>query len=211
MRSYYIALVSLLFVFLSCGERVLIRNYYILELPSRGSYQAIPEKPLQGTCEILDTKVPPAYAQQRIAVRIKSHEISYYQYHYWAVNPSENFTSLLEQQIQMSGIFADSKSGFLKKIPDYQISSRVYNLETLDKGEIFYAHLQMEMQWLDVKSGMTLVRHNFDRTKALEERDLNQFAAELSVIFQEETDHFLTKIKTYLEKNNPHLPANLHN
>jgi ABC-type uncharacterized transport system auxiliary subunit len=191
----------------SCGERALVRHYYILELPAKGTYDPGLTTPVEGVCEILDTKVPPAYAQLRIAVRKKSHEISYYQYHHWAMNPSENLTSLLEDQVKMAQIFSWSQSGFLKQIPDYQIASRVYKLEALDNEDAFYAHLEMGMELIIHASNKTIVTHEFERTQKLNSRDLNLFASELSVIFQEEAQQFTTKIISYFQEKNQSNPV----
>jgi ABC-type uncharacterized transport system auxiliary subunit len=185
----------------------LIRHYYILELPEE-SYQSNQDTlPGKGVCEILRAKIPPAYDQQRIAVRRRSHEISYYQYHYWAMNPAENLTALLEQQIQKSHIFSHSSSGILNRIPDYQITLDVYKLEVLDQDDIYSAGLEMRMELIDYRSGQSLLTHRFERTKALKNRDLNLFASELSIIFQEETQNFIIKVRSYFEKSNLRVPA----
>ncbi len=99
MKLSLFALFFIIIGILSCGERVLVRHYYILELPAKGDYNTLQSEQVEGICEILDTKVPPAYAKTQIAVRKQSHEISYYQYHYWAMNPSENLTSLLRASV----------------------------------------------------------------------------------------------------------------
>ena len=207
MKTTLFTLCILFFGMQSCGERTLIRYYYILELPANGDYFAETMASDSGICEIMNTEIPPAFAQLRIAVRKKSNEISYYQYSYWAMNPSDNLTFLLAQQVDMSKIFAHSQSGLLKKIPDFQIKSYVYNLEVLDNSDSYYAHLQMKMELIDYANQALLVTHTFDRTKALEERDLNLFASELSVIFQEEVSRFISKMQTYFEKKNAPLPA----
>jgi len=207
MKTILFTLCVLFIVVQSCGERTLIRHYYILELPAKGDYYAGSMLPVTGVCEILNTKVPPAFAQLRIAVRKRSNEISYYQYHYWAMNPSDNLTALLANQVEMSRIFAHSRSGLLKQIPEYQIKSKVYNLEALDNGDIYYAHLQMTVELINYESQTLMVTHSFDRTKAIEERDLNLFASELSVIFQEEINQFISKMRTFFEKKNAAEPA----
>jgi ABC-type uncharacterized transport system auxiliary subunit len=201
MKLLILAFLIFIIGFQSCGERALIRHYYVMELPAKGDFENLSSVSVEGLCEILDTNIPPAYSQTRIAVRKKSHEISYYQYHYWAMNPSENLTSLLEHQLQMSQIFTSSKSGFLKQIPDYQISAQVYKLEALDNGDVFYAHLEMRMELIEYEGTKTVVTHQFERTKDLQNRDLNLFAAELSIIFQEEVHNFIKKIRAYFDNN----------
>ena len=211
MKIIYLIFLILIIVVQSCGERTLIRHYYILEFPATGDSLATSAIQGEGTCEIFDSKIPPAYAQQRIAVRQQSHEISYYQYHYWAMNPSENLTTLLEHRVQLSHIFNSAKSGLLKKIPDYQISSQVYKLEALDSDDIFYARLEMDLELIDYKSEKIIVTHRFDRTQILENRDLNLFASALSEIFQEEVDQFITKIGSYFGHHTRQIPADKSN
>jgi len=200
--------ISLLFLFItliglqSCGERTLIRHYYVLEMPEENFKPKQDTLASEGVCEILRVRIPPAYDQLRIAVRKRSHEISFYQYHYWAMNPADNLTSLLEKEIQHSNIFAYAGSENLKKIPDFQIATTVYKLEVIDTDDEFNVHLEMRMELIDYKSGKTVLNHQFERTKALENRDLNLFASELSIIFHEESHQFIIKINEYLENKN---------
>jgi len=186
----------------SCGERTLIRHYYILEA-QEDSLQVFQDSSNSGgICEILRVRVPPAYDQQRIAVRRRSHEISYYQYHYWAMNPADNLTGLLEKEIRRSQIFTFASSGNLNMVPDYQISSQVYKLEVEDINDQFQVSLEMRMEFIEYSSGNSVLMHRFERKKALEDRDLNLFASELSQIFQEETSQFILKITSYFENIN---------
>jgi ABC-type uncharacterized transport system auxiliary subunit len=197
-----IFLLSVFFcVFPSCGERTIIRHYYLLELPEKSDDAVASAIPDSGVCEILDTEIPPAFAQLRIAVRMKSNEISYYQYNYWAMSPSDNLTFLLAQQVELARLFSRSQSGFLKKLPDYQIKSYVNNLEVLDDGDDYHAHLQMKMDLIDFQRQIVLVTHTFDRTQLLEERDLNLFASQISMIFQEEVNQFISKMRTSLNRS----------
>lgn len=206
MKKFYFILFIIFIGLQSCGERAIIRYYYVLEIPNE-QYNLNQDVTInKGICEILKAKITPAYNQQRIAVRRRSHEISYYHYHYWAINPAKNLTSLMEQQIQMSQIFAYSSSEVLKGIPDYQIALDVYKLEALDTDDSFNIQVEMRMELIEYGSKKTVVIHQFDKTKELENRDLNLFAAELSKIFQEESDNFISKIRSYFENNNPQFP-----
>jgi ABC-type uncharacterized transport system auxiliary subunit len=207
MKTIFLFLCVVFLGIQSCGERTLIRHYYLLEFPEGSDLYADSTVLTTKICEIMDTEIPPAFAQLRIAVRKRSNEISYYQYNYWAMSPSDNLSFLLARQVETAGIFARSERGFLKEAPDFQIKSKVYNLEVLDMEDVYYAHLQMELDLIEFDSRQRLVSYSFDKTKALPERDLNLFASQLSVIFQEETTHFIKKIRTYLEENNTAVPA----
>jgi ABC-type uncharacterized transport system auxiliary subunit len=87
MKKKYYALLLTILILQACSEKVLIRRYYVLEFPVwTDTTQIKSEARTAVTCEILTVQVPPAYAQHRIAVRKRSHEISYYQYNYWAID-----------------------------------------------------------------------------------------------------------------------------
>jgi hypothetical protein len=62
------------------------------------------------------------------------------------------------------------------------------------------------MELIEYGETKTIVTHQFERTKELEERDLNLFAAELSIIFQEETQHFIAKVRSYFNENSQLTP-----
>jgi ABC-type uncharacterized transport system auxiliary subunit len=199
IKILYFFLFLMLFELYSCGERTLIRHYYILDVPEEKYESEQDSLNSEGICEILRVRIPPAYDQLRIAVRRRSHEISYYQYNYWAMNPADNLTSLLERQIQHSHIFNYSSSKNLKQIPNFQISTEVYRLEAEDIDDDFYVHLEMRMDLIEYNTGKKVLNHQFEKTAALESRDLNLFASELSHIYFEESKKFIKKIRAYLE------------
>ena len=177
MKIWCLFLPIIILGFQSCGERTIIRHYYIIESPEANNLTEQDSTQGEGICEILRVRIPPAYDQQRIAVRQRSNEINYYQHNYWAMNPSENLTSLMEKQIKISKLFAYFSSEYLKGIPDYQISSDIYRIEVLDKDDVYYIQLEMRMELIDYQKEKVVVTHNFNRTKALDRRDLNLFAS----------------------------------
>jgi ABC-type uncharacterized transport system auxiliary subunit len=198
MKTVFLAILTAMIVFQACSEKVLIRRYYVLEFPIDSS--AVQNKTSGATCEILTVQVPPAYAQHRIAVRRRSHEISYYQYNYWAVDLAANLTSLLENQFEAEKIFASLASGDLRRIPDYQIAGTVYKLEAQDYEDVFTAHLQMRLDLIEYATGKVALYHQFDKSRILEERDLNLFASEISSIYREEISAFGERISKYLSE-----------
>ena len=208
MKYRMTLLLGLIFILTACSEKSMLRRYYVLEFPVPADTLQEDSRQLKGVCEILRVNVPPAYGQHRIAVRKQSHEIRYYQYHYWAVDPAQNLTVLLDDKIRQQRLFEHSASGNLKKVPNYQISTNVFKLEALDDDDNFYAHLQMKITLFDYASQTDLVSHQFDRTEELEERDLNLLASALSRIYLQEIDQFTVKIRTYFSKDERSTPAN---
>ena len=196
MYKKILLLVFILVVSSSCGKKSILRKYYILEFPSSSDTTQVDRPLTSHVCEIATVKMPPAYAQHRIAVRKRSHEISYYQYHHWAIAPEEILSNLIEDRIQNAYIFTSASRFMWEIIPDYQINSSVYQIEAIDKDDQLYAHLNMRLDLINRNNNIT-VNHQFDRMVPLNEYDLNLFALTLSTILHDEISIFTEKMKMY--------------
>lgn len=201
MKNYLITLLIIFFIFEGCSKKVITRKYYLLEFPSQPDTSLIKESVVNGSCEILPVSVPPAFAQSRIAVRIRSHEVSYYQNHQWAVTPSDMLTKLVETQIQAENIFSKASQTVWKFVPQYQIQTKIDQIEAVDLDDDLYAHLTMKIDLFDRSENGIIVSHKFERLEILEERDINLLAKNLSDILKEEILKFTEKIKIYFTSN----------
>lgn len=185
----------------SCSKKVITRKYYMVDFPYVEDTSHVSQTPLgKGFCEIVPTRVSPPFAKSRIALRAKSHELSYFAYHQWAVAPGEAITNILENYIQSRHIFGYVTSELWKVIPNYQIYSRVYQVEVFEDNGRFTAHLHMTLEFYDKAIEQTVISHTFNQFKPLSHRDMNAFAENISAIFREELDKFTAKIVSYLKK-----------
>jgi ABC-type uncharacterized transport system auxiliary subunit len=195
-------LIMLIFTFLfhSCSKKVITRNYYVLEFPDQTDSVQMGQPLVNASCEIFAVNIPPAFSQARIAVRKRSHEISYYQNHLWAVSPGDLIGQLIEGHIQKENIFSKASQSIWKDVPVYRIQTDVMLIEALDIDDELYAHLKMRINLFNRSENMTIVSHQFDRQELLEERDINLLAETLSRILLEELQIFTTKIRAELSK-----------
>lgn len=201
MKKYYaIGSLILIFLFYSCSSKVVTRNYYILEFPDQG-HLTVSDTPLvNASCEIFAVTIPPAFSQARIAVRKRSHEISYYQNHLWAVTPGDLIAQLIEDFIQSENIFSKASRSIWKEVPVYRINCNVLQIEALDIDDELYAHLKMQINLFNRSENINLVNHKFDRKEILKERDINLLAESLSKILLEELIVFSNDIKKEIIK-----------
>lgn len=199
MKNLYL-IILLLFVFAiqSCSKKVITRNYYVLEFPEQAADNQL-EKPLvNASCEIFAVNIPPAFSQSRIAVRKRSHEISYYQNHLWAVTPGDLIAQLVESYIQKQNIFTKASQTIWKEVPAFRIHTYVQQIEAMDIDDELHARLKMKIDLFDRSENVIMVSHQFDRSEKLDERDINLFASSLSRILLEELNIFSDKIKNEL-------------
>ncbi len=198
---FYILAGAMLFL-AGCSSKSVIRKYYLLEINPQIVSQT-EQKPLSpDLCEIVPADIAPAYAHQRIAVRQRSHEISYYQYHEWAIDPVDVFSGVMREHLQNQQLFEQVSDVVLRSIPRFQARTSVYQLEAVDRDGDLYAHLSVRFLLFDQALERPVVEHTFNRMEPLKERDLNLFAAFISLMLQEELTHFSDKIRRYLVSGN---------
>lgn len=181
-----------------CSRKAVQHSYYLIEAPAVPDSAVVDSAPLAAaSCEILPVQIHPAFASERIALRVRAHEISYYAYHKWAVNPEDVLIQLLESGLQERRIFSTVTSRLWKLLPDYQLQLYVHRLEVLQQGGRLYAHLDLAFSLSDNASRQVVVYHAADKRVALRERDLNLFAGAISALFHQALKDFSEKTVTY--------------
>lgn len=192
----------------SCGSRTVTRQYYVIEFPVARDSAALARTPLSsGYCEIAPLEIAPAYAQKRIAVRIGTHELNYYQEHEWAVRPDEAIAAQVEDYLQSRRLFTMVSSRLGRETPHYELYTRIHQLEAIDQKNRLLAHLRLDWELYDRVSGERVVLHSFNESQILQKRNINLLAAAVSGILKAELAHFGDKIEAYLQENRAAAPA----
>ena len=200
-KKYYIVLIFVVLIFTACSKKVIVRNYYVLEFPQQTESENLSKPLVDAICEIFAVTIPPAFSQLRIAVRKRSHEISYYQNHLWAVTPGDLVAQLIENHVQRENIFTKASQSIWKDVPLYRIHATVLQLEAMDINDELYAHMKMRINLFDRNKNEIIVSHQFDRRELLEEKDINLLAKSISRILKEELQKFTNTIKGEIAQN----------
>lgn len=199
-RKKFLLLLFLMFLCLGCGSRVVIQKYYVIEPPenSADTSGAVRQPLTDESCVILPPAISPVFASTKIAVRTRSNEVSYFYYHHWAVTPQEAIANFLQSEVRNASLFAASGSRGWRINNAYRIGSTVEYLEYLEQGDNASAHLQMKLTFVRGSDGEELYAHDFNRTVRLRRKNLNEFAAVISKILNDEMNVFLDGIQNYL-------------
>ena len=192
----------IIFIFsLSCSKKAIIRNYYLVELPKNIEIRPAAEM-FPVTVDVRDFQVAKAFEQTRIALRTASNELNYFYYHHWAVRPSYALADQAYQTLDRLRLFRQVNRGFSYS-PQYLVDGNVHSIERSHLDNQVSAHLSMSFQFIDKKTGLAVVRHEFDQLKKLDKtKHMNAFAMAVSEIFYQETLVFADKIKDYLAQEN---------
>lgn len=184
--------IIVIFVLTGCfSEKKVERRYYTIEIPK----DLIPAKTdsiseVKGSCEIERVVVNDIYAKNQIVNKVRSNEISYFVYNQWAVNPSDAVTQLIGDYFEVAGIFQNISDRNRRSIPDFRFRTYIDNLELIETGKSFSAHLTLEFKLIGNSDNRTLVSYKADRVNPLEQKDLNLFAHEISSIIIQELNKF---------------------
>jgi len=196
-----LVLLSVIVVLLfSCAGEQIITKYYILDSPTSYSDSLlVPYLPFK--VRINPFSISEAYNQLRIALKIKSHELNYYYYNSWADNPADAVRYLTWKRIKDSGLFEMCELRMTDQVPDLYINASIHQIERMELKKEHAAHLNMTFELVEVKTGRTLVIHEFDRSETFDKSSsMNILAESLSQILAKETDLFLLKIRTVINK-----------
>jgi len=195
---------TLILNIVQCSKRALIRNYYILESQQEffqeglDSLVTIPIK-----VDIRDFHVTKAFDQTRMAVRTSSHELNYYFYHHWAVNPAITIADMVYQLIDQINLFKRCSREYTSDA-DFIISGHVDKIERVERNKYHAAHLSMTFELIAANSGIPVVRYHFDKERPLvKDRTMNHFAYTISKILTEEVFQFIYKISDHFKSTTP--------
>lgn len=205
---FILPLLGLVLLAFGCGSRTVTRQYYLIEFPTASDSAALSRAPFSSAyCEIAPLEIAPAYAQKRIAVRIGTHELNYYQEHEWAVRPDEAIAAQVEDYLQSRRLFARVSSRLERETPQYELYTRVSQLEAIDQKKRLLAHLRLDWELYDRVSGERAVLHSFNESRTLQKRNINLLAAAVSDMLKEELTRLGDKIEAYLKENRGGAPA----
>jgi ABC-type uncharacterized transport system auxiliary subunit len=148
-------------------------------------------------------RVDPLYDDFRVIYRVSMFELKYYSYVFWAKKPDSLFRDAM-------GDYLIEKEGFTRVIldvlqgdPEIVLRSSIRLVEEIDNPKVWFARLAMDLEFLEFKSGKSLIRHTFDRRLPFQVRKVRNFPAVLSRILMEELDIAVGKLAGVTEVKEP--------
>lgn len=183
----------------SCSSKSIIRKYYLLEIPLEQKIENSTSTISPDACEVVVPEMTAAYGQHRIAVRRRSHEISYYQYHEWAMRPGEVIGNMFLDHLKNAGLFSEVSNIVLRTVPRFRAFCEIKQLEAIEGDDLLSAHLNIRFRLFDRALERTVVDWGFDQTQPLEEKDINLFAASSSRLLEQAFSGFESQIEKYLQ------------
>jgi ABC-type uncharacterized transport system auxiliary subunit len=177
-----------------------------MSVPSKRYFQILIEETdglsvptIERTLYLEPVRVDPLYDDTRIVYRVSPFEIQYYSYGYWAKRPDALFREAMAGFFAKRNAFHRVTIDVLQGDPEILLRSNIRILEEIDNPDVWYGRLAMTLEFLDFKSGQSLLLINFDRKSQLLEKKVRALPAALSRILEEELVRATVELARVLE------------
>ena len=144
-------------------------------------------------------RVDPLYDDFRVIYRVSMFELKYYSYVFWAKKPDSLFRDAMGDYLIEKEGFTRVTLDVLQGDPEIVLRSSIRLVEEIDNPKVWFARLAMDLEFLEFKSGKSLLRHSFDRRLPFQVRKVRNFPAVLSRILTEELDIAVGKLAKVTE------------
>jgi ABC-type uncharacterized transport system auxiliary subunit len=182
-----------------CGGKVRYPNYYVLNVPVTPAPTATGARPLMGSVAIRDFSAPSYLRMGPIVYRESPEQISFYQYHRWAVDPRTTVTNAMLQQVVARGVFASVKQFDGRETTDYLITGRLDELEEIDDAHDVHVSVRLTAQLLNVKTGDVLWRDSAAETEGVEHRTMAALVGQMSQATEALVGRLISSMQKKLE------------
>jgi ABC-type uncharacterized transport system auxiliary subunit len=144
-------------------------------------------------------RVDPLYDDFRVIYRVSMFELEYYSYVFWAKKPDSLFRDAMGDYLIEKEGFTRVTLDVLQGDPEIVLRSSIRLVEEIDNPKVWFARLAMDLEFVEFKSGKSLIRHSFDRRLPFQVRKVRNFPAVLSRILVEELDIAVGKLAKVTE------------
>jgi len=148
-------------------------------------------------------RVDPLYDDFRVIYRVSKFELQYYTYVFWAKKPDGLFRDAIGDYLLLKEGFSRVTLDVLQGDPEIVLRANVRLVEEIDDPKVWFGRLAMDLEFLEFKSGRSLLKHSFDRRLPLQVRKARALPAVLSMILMEELDIAVGKLAKVTEVKEP--------
>jgi len=148
-------------------------------------------------------RVDPLYDDFRVIYRVSTYELKYYSTVFWTKKPDGLFRDAIGDYLLLKEGFSRVTLDVLQGEPEIVLRANVRLVEEIDDPKVWFGRLAMDLEFLEFKSGRSLLKHSFDRRLPLQVRKARALPAVLSMILMEELDIAVGKLAKVTEVKEP--------
>ena len=160
------------------SARAVERNYFVLH--GDPVEEAVVARPVDGLVRVRDMDTDSVYEKFQIVVRRSPYQLRYSDQNVWAVRPNQMVSDLIAQALESSSSFTGVTRELRDARPAYTLSGRVLAIELFDSGDLWFAHLSMQLQLARFADGASIWTYEFDQRKQIESQSFDHGVRALS-------------------------------
>lgn len=183
-----------LIILSGCGGPAKYPNYYTLHVPPPPDPPA-PEG-VHATLAVREFRSPAYLHQGAIVYKTSPEQISFYNYHRWAVDPREFVTNAVAERLRASGNFGRVKLYDGRPDIDYILSGRLEKLEEVDYGGAVKVEVAISAQMMSLATGSTVWMNEVSEVGTVGQRDVPGVVAEMNATMGRAIEKLLTPAPT---------------
>jgi len=194
MKRLHLPLLALLLA--ACASQAPTpKNFYVLEYFEHTEKEELFQNvPLNHTLQVNDVTIPNTYNRREIVIRHFGPRITYSENDIWAVDLTEIIPNLMVKRISRYGIFRQVAREFLNIRPDYEVFTKINNIEVYESEDLTASRLNMDISLQRLGAKEYTVVHSVNREVVLPDEQMETFVQVINEIILEETDKFLVKV-----------------
>lgn len=189
-------------VLLSCGflSRPPVNNYYLLDYLPTPQLDRKDKQPYPYEVRVKDFEIAEAFRRRQIIYRQSAHQMQFYDYHRWAVDPEFMVGELLVKHLKASKLFANVLRSFQNFVPTFVLSGKVLALEEFDSREQWFAHLAVEYKLEDTQTNKIIWSRTYDLRKTVAQQEPVYVVRELSSLLEFVHDKVIESLAVVLDE-----------
>jgi len=190
MRKHALILAAVLLLS-GCFSSTAAKRYFQI-VPEDKSPEPHPR--VEKALYVEPVRIDPLYDDFRVIYRVSPFELKYYSHAFWAKKPDALFREAVSDYLDRKQGFPRVMIDVLQGDPEIALRASVRLVEEIDEPDAWFGRLAMDLEFLDFKTGKSLMKHTFDRRKPLGARKVQFLPAVLSGILVEELDVAVRKL-----------------
>jgi ABC-type uncharacterized transport system auxiliary subunit len=181
-------------------------KYYLLDYVPTPSAERLAQGPYPFVLRMRDPVISEAYRRDEIVYRQSAYQMYFYSYHLWAVDPDRMIGDLLLKHLQASRLFDNVIRTVEPYPPNFELTTDIQAIEEYDGVSIWYAHLAIEYELIDAKSGLVVWKKLYDLRKVVPQKEPAYVVRELSELLETMQDSLVDDLAVPLDQAKNHIP-----
>lgn len=166
------------------GGRSPETEYYTLDYSPSVDPARLERGPYPFTLRLREPTIAEAYRRSQIVYRQSAYQMRFYAFHLWAVDPERMIGDLLLKHLSAVRLFEHVSRSIESYTPDFQLTCDIRAIEEYDSPDQWYAHLAIEYQLIDERTGQVLWKEVYDLRKAVPQQEPVFVVREISALLE---------------------------